>query len=68
MGTCCTSLKENKESNEINKIKNSFEEKEIDKEKLIDNFKEERLIYHGDEEKEKEGMKNKADEKKESFK
>ena len=36
MGTCCTSLKENKEINEINKIKNSFEEKEIDKEKLID--------------------------------
>ena len=48
MGTCCTSLKKNKEINEINKIKNSFEEKEIDKEKLIDNFKEERLIYHGD--------------------
>ena len=64
MGTCCTSLKENKEINEINKIKNSFEEKEIDKEKLIDNFKEERLIYHGDEENEKEGMENKADEKK----
>ena len=64
MGTCCTSLKENKEINEINKIKNSFEEKEIDKEKLIDNFKEERLIYYGDEEKEKESMKNKEDEKK----
>ena len=31
---------------------------------VIDNFKEERLIYHGDEEKEKESMKNKEDEKK----